>query len=159
METPDVTPATTPGVASAKVFACIVCTQKKIKCDKQEPCSACKKAGTECVFRTPAPPRRRKRKLPEADLHARLQRYEEALKGLGVDIETIDGDSINPGNNNRQESDHRRAATHSSSSEPAGDASVRAAMGRLIVQEGKSRLFEKYVLILRKPLAHVELSL
>lgn len=41
-------------------FSCVVCHNRKVKCDRQEPCSNCAKAKVECVYRPP-PPRRRKR--------------------------------------------------------------------------------------------------
>ncbi|CAG8025585.1 unnamed protein product [Penicillium olsonii] len=42
-------------------FSCVVCHKRKVKCDRQEPCSNCAKANVECVYR--APPPRRKRGL------------------------------------------------------------------------------------------------
>lgn len=49
-----------------KVFSCVHCQQRKIKCDKKEPCTACVKAKTACISRSPAPPKRRKRTSPDA---------------------------------------------------------------------------------------------
>lgn len=39
----------------------------------------------------PAPPRRRKRKLPEIELQAKLQRYKDLLRGYGAQTDE-DGD-------------------------------------------------------------------
>ncbi|KAJ5124126.1 uncharacterized protein N7515_007951 [Penicillium bovifimosum] len=41
-------------------FSCTVCHNRKVKCDRQDPCSNCSKVGVECIYRAP-PPRRRKR--------------------------------------------------------------------------------------------------
>jgi hypothetical protein len=70
-------------------FSCILCKQRKIRCDKHHPCQNCTKARAQCIFRAPAPPRRGKRKPPEANLLARLKRYEDMLQGLGVSIEKL----------------------------------------------------------------------
>lgn len=44
-------------------FACVVCHNRKVKCDRQDPCtpcSNCAKANVECVYRAPPPPRRKR---------------------------------------------------------------------------------------------------
>ncbi|OGE54586.1 hypothetical protein PENARI_c006G10685 [Penicillium arizonense] len=41
--------------------SCVVCHNRKVKCDRQDPCSNCSKADVECIYRAPPPPRRRKR--------------------------------------------------------------------------------------------------
>ncbi|KAJ6087236.1 hypothetical protein N7467_006150 [Penicillium canescens] len=41
--------------------SCVVCHNRKVKCDRQDPCSNCAKADVECIYRAPPPPRRRKR--------------------------------------------------------------------------------------------------
>ncbi|KAJ5820298.1 hypothetical protein N7474_005889 [Penicillium riverlandense] len=47
--------------ASSKSYSCVICYQRKVKCDRQDPCSNCAKSRAECVYRPPPPPRRRKR--------------------------------------------------------------------------------------------------
>jgi hypothetical protein len=73
--------------------SCTVCRQRKVKCDKQQRCSNCIKAGIECVYTIPAKPRRRVgnigvslEDLPKEELVRRLRRYEalfrnQSLKG------------------------------------------------------------------------------
>ena len=80
-----------PIILSSKEHSCLRCAQRKVKCDRNFPCSNCKKSQVECVSVTPAAPRRRKRKLPEEDLLARLKLYEELLKSHGVDFESYNG--------------------------------------------------------------------
>ncbi|KAJ5918381.1 hypothetical protein N7454_010756 [Penicillium verhagenii] len=46
-----------------KSYSCVVCHNRKVKCDRKERCSNCAKASVECVYRAPPPPRRRKREL------------------------------------------------------------------------------------------------
>lgn len=81
-----------------KVHPCVLCQQRKVKCDRNEPCSNCIKANVECI---PAPvlqPRKRKRRFPEAELLERLRRYEHHLRSLGADVDTINRESIREGN-------------------------------------------------------------
>jgi hypothetical protein len=42
-------------------YSCGLCKKRKIRCDRANPCSACVRAGAECIPRSRAPyPRRRK---------------------------------------------------------------------------------------------------
>ena len=75
--------------------SCVLCSRRKVRCDRRDPCSNCTKARAECIFRTPAPPRRRKRRSPETTLHARLRRYEQMLEARGVDMESLDAEFRN----------------------------------------------------------------
>ena len=77
-------PAKTP-----QKHSCALCQQRKVKCDRSDPCAGCRKLGIECIFRAPAPPRRRKRRIPETDLHAKLKHYETLLTGYGAKIEEL----------------------------------------------------------------------
>jgi hypothetical protein len=61
-----------------------------VKCDKQSPCTNCVKSKVECVFRVPPAPRRRKKRLQEDLLLARLRKCEELLKSKGIDIDNPD---------------------------------------------------------------------
>ncbi|MCJ1337752.1 hypothetical protein MMC09_003035 [Bachmanniomyces sp. S44760] len=98
--------ATTDLVASAireeynsknpKQISCTLCQQRKVKCDKQEPCANCTKARVHCVYRAPAPPRRRKKRT-EADLIARLKQMEDQLRTYGAKIEYADTETADGG--------------------------------------------------------------
>ncbi|KIW93273.1 uncharacterized protein Z519_05878 [Cladophialophora bantiana CBS 173.52] len=76
------------GPPQAKAFSCIRCFERKVKCDKQSPCSNCVKSKVECTFRIPPAPRRRKKRTQEDLLLARLKKCEELLKSKGIDIDT-----------------------------------------------------------------------
>ena len=75
---------------SARAYSCLRCAQRKVKCDRTDPCANCKKSHVDCVFVVPAPSRRKKRKLPEEDLVTRLKLYEELLKNNGVEFDAYD---------------------------------------------------------------------
>lgn len=64
--------------------SCVLCQQRKVKCDRQKPCANCLKARAECVPSAPTVPRRRRRKFSEQDLAARLRRYEHLLRKNGI---------------------------------------------------------------------------
>ena len=66
-------------------YSCVVCTQRKVRCDKAKPCQNCEKAGIECEVAPPPPPRRRKRKLDERELIERLAKYEKLMDRNGVE--------------------------------------------------------------------------
>ncbi|OCT48296.1 putative C6 transcription factor [Cladophialophora carrionii] len=70
-----------------KAFSCIRCFERKVKCDKQSPCSNCVKSKIECIFRVPPAPRRRRKRTQEDLLLARLRKCEDLLKSRGIDID------------------------------------------------------------------------
>ena len=76
----------------SKPFACIGCSQRKVKCDKRQPCLACLKSRLQCTYRSTPPPQRRKRKVNE-DAHQavleRLRAYEATLRSAGLPFETF----------------------------------------------------------------------
>ncbi|EAW09333.1 Zn(II)2Cys6 transcription factor [Aspergillus clavatus NRRL 1] len=53
---------TNAGGKTAKIPSCVICSRRKVKCDRKNPCSSCSKHGVECVYRNPLPPRRGKRR-------------------------------------------------------------------------------------------------
>ncbi|KAI1109377.1 fungal-specific transcription factor domain-containing protein [Nemania sp. NC0429] len=71
-------PAAPPHPKPSKILACVHCQYRKIKCDRQQPCSNCVKAKIACKPSVPAPPHKRRR--PNQDLLERLARCEQLLK-------------------------------------------------------------------------------
>lgn len=69
--------------------SCVLCQQRKVRCDKNKPCANCVKAKVECRVIPPQPPRRRKKRLQERDLIDRLKKYESLLADNGVKFEPI----------------------------------------------------------------------
>ncbi|KAI8947562.1 fungal-specific transcription factor domain-containing protein [Xylaria longipes] len=70
--------AAPPHPKPTKILACVHCQYRKIKCDRQQPCSNCVKAKIACKPSIPAPPHKRRR--PNQDLLERLARCEQLLK-------------------------------------------------------------------------------
>ncbi|KAK0379103.1 fungal specific transcription factor domain-containing protein [Colletotrichum limetticola] len=69
--------------------SCVLCQQRKVRCDKNKPCANCVKARVECRVIPPQPPRRRKKRLQERDLVDRLKKYESLLAENGVKFDPI----------------------------------------------------------------------
>jgi Fungal Zn(2)-Cys(6) binuclear cluster domain len=86
---PSSTSGATEGSQSRRKHPCVLCQQRKVKCDRSDPCANCVKARVECVSPTTLPPRRRKKRFPEAELLARLRKYEDHLRRYGADIDAI----------------------------------------------------------------------
>ncbi|KAH7082964.1 hypothetical protein BKA63DRAFT_140631 [Paraphoma chrysanthemicola] len=66
------------------LFACIRCAERKVKCDRQQPCSACIKHSKECVFNPSKPPRKRNRRIKIQSLIDQLNHYEVLLQKNGI---------------------------------------------------------------------------
>jgi hypothetical protein len=133
----------------AKAFSCIRCFERKVKCDKQSPCSNCVKARIECVFRVPPVARRRKKRTNEEILLARLRKCEELLKSKGIDV---DGqDKLGPSTSaaatlesppvSQQVSPDTRDAARLAEDQIFAAPEIRKS-GRLIVDQGKSLFVE-----------------
>lgn len=77
---------------TAKMYACITCVQRKVKCDKRQPCSSCTRSRLICKYRATPPSRSRKRKLEDLNqaLFERLQSHEAALRGAGVQFDAFE---------------------------------------------------------------------
>ncbi|KAF3767727.1 hypothetical protein M406DRAFT_226655, partial [Cryphonectria parasitica EP155] len=78
-----------PSVKLTRGHSCVLCQQRKVRCDKNKPCANCVKAGVECKVVPPQPPRRRKKRPHERELIDRLKKYESLLSQHGVDFEPI----------------------------------------------------------------------
>ncbi len=75
-----------------RVLACVLCQQRKVKCDRKVPCANCIKSQSQCVPATLAP-RRRRRKFPERELLERLRKYEDLLRHNNINFDPLDKDS------------------------------------------------------------------
>lgn len=64
-----------------------MCQQRKVKCDRKDPCTNCAKAGIECILS--APSKRKKSPALYSDLVIRLKRFEDALGTYGADVDKI----------------------------------------------------------------------
>lgn len=75
---------------------CLLCQQRKVKCDRKTPCSNCVKFRADCLAPRSDLPAKRKRRFPEAELLARIRRYETYFRENGLDPEAIGHASKDP---------------------------------------------------------------
>ncbi|CAK7234657.1 hypothetical protein SBRCBS47491_009022 [Sporothrix bragantina] len=71
-----------------RVLACVMCQQRKVKCNRKFPCNNCIRLGVHCVPAT-LNPRRRRRRFPERELLDRVRRYEMLLRQNNVRFESL----------------------------------------------------------------------
>jgi len=69
--------------------SCVLCQQRKIRCDRQKPCANCVKAQVECRVVPSQAPRRRARRPQELYLIQRLKKYEAYMSQHGLDPQSI----------------------------------------------------------------------
>lgn len=75
-----------------RVLACILCQQRKVKCDRKFPCANCVKSRAQCVPATFVP-RQRRRRFPERELLDRLRQYEQLLRQNNIPFEPLHSDA------------------------------------------------------------------
>ena len=71
--------------------SCLLCHQRKIRCDKRSPCANCARADILCCY--PGPDERSGRRLPKstiADVAARVTRLERTISAISKDAARTD---------------------------------------------------------------------
>lgn len=77
--------------ASQRVLACVLCQQRKVKCNRDFPCANCVRARVPCVPASLAQ-RQRRRRFPERELLDRLRHYENLLCQNNITFEPLHKD-------------------------------------------------------------------
>ncbi|KAF7716974.1 Fungal Zn(2)-Cys(6) binuclear cluster domain-containing protein [Penicillium ucsense] len=96
----------------SKPYSCVTCHRRKVKCDRQEPCSNCAKACADCIYQAPPPPRRRKREH-DADVDAPVERG-RSLRQIPKDTPLADGrerETVTPTNDATSSAEKSQAET------------------------------------------------
>lgn len=129
-----------------RVLACVLCQQRKVKCDRKFPCANCTKSHAQCVPATLLGPSQRRRRFPERELLDRLRRYESLLRQNNISFEplhkdppTIEQESLSPAEGRH---DHR----HDEQSGAATAANTSSSPSMTIKSETASKA--RYALIL-----------
>ena len=78
--------------ADLRAFSCLICRQRKVKCDRRTPCSNCVRAEKQCSFIAPVRGKRKRSRAPKEGLHAKLKRYEDLLKAYGARLEPAEAE-------------------------------------------------------------------
>lgn len=124
--------------------SCMICRQRKVRCDKVQPCAECKRRGHECIF--PMPPKATGKKIrPSTDpeILRRLNRLESIVKDIGPPPDEAlrsDSSTVSLLPNSQHRSQERRDS-------PLGDtvnlscesSSPDTRPGRLVSNEGRCR--------------------
>ena len=80
----------TSGIENLKVWNCMNCRRRKVRCDRRHPCAPCTRNKTECVFPISGRiPRRgpNQSTQKQAELVGRLRRLEALVGDLGSQVE------------------------------------------------------------------------
>ena len=124
-------------------LSCIACRQKKIKCDREDPCRHCVKAGTTCVPQTRAKVKRRMKKPADSAIVERLKQLESIvsrLEGDGSNASqsppaTSTTETSTTSQSTQSIADTLGAEKYADRLPAAGSAS---SQGRLVVKDGKT---------------------
>ena len=142
------------GKKPQKAFSCVRCFDRKVKCTKQVPCTSCTRAGVECVFRRPSPPRRQKKRTQAELLLARLKRCEDILQSHGLSPDQSQrhepGEVHEPDQEQHKESlgqgalsRHDSAISNENNGTPNAPQNAEIKdLGNLVVEQGRTRFFE-----------------
>ncbi|KAF2703731.1 hypothetical protein K504DRAFT_391558 [Pleomassaria siparia CBS 279.74] len=141
---------TVPNASTAcqqKSYSCVLCAQRKVRCDKRSSgCVNCAKACVPCIYKAPAPPRRRKKGAQDIDIHAKLRLYENTLRELGVEpADLVSKSHVSASRihdlNETPDAEERESAMSAGPKKPLQGSDTKDA-GVLISGDGKSRYLE-----------------
>jgi hypothetical protein len=129
--------------------SCVTCRRRKVKCDKESPCSNCVRNRIECIFPGPGRAPRKSRKPPDAELLERLRRLEGVVTSLNAQVEGHEQEAAER-ERERQNSTSAEACPMAqqdkrnaqNGANVAADNSVEGLenrFGRLVVEKGRSR--------------------
>lgn len=84
-----------PSLSRRPTYSCLRCSDRKVRCDRQNPCSTCVKHHVQCFYRAPPQPRKKQKRVKQGNLKEKVQRYETLLQNLGVDSNGLPNTSDN----------------------------------------------------------------
>lgn len=131
--------------------ACVHCHDRKVKCDKKSPCSNCQRFHLECTF--PSPFRHSSRQTKDKHVSGNKDANEDILKRIKKiesamqDLNALKKDVLRSRKRRKEQSseDSEEDGSLSAGGEDHGHGnsgvtdSLDHAVGKLIIEEGKSR--------------------
>ena len=129
--------------------SCLLCHQRKIRCDKRSPCANCARADILCCY--PGPDERSGRRLPKstiADVSARVTRLERTINAI----------SKNPSHTDSNLDPMSETRTPPAEGNVSETPMPRDGSGEILVQDGLSTRYVNET-ILSRVLEEVGLSL
>ncbi|KAF4950559.1 hypothetical protein FGADI_8118 [Fusarium gaditjirri] len=134
-------PTPSPPSDALPLRSCTFCRQRKVKCDRQKPCSNCLRANNDCSY--PAG-RGRAAKRPARTLDTRLvdrlQKLENIIKQLTSQVDNT-ANALPSGNGTDEGIEYSLCGTRSYPSGPdngAPDVTIDQQLGRLMIDDSKS---------------------
>ncbi|OCT49494.1 putative C6 transcription factor [Cladophialophora carrionii] len=134
--------ATNPPAPRLNPRSCVTCRRRKVRCNKENPCANCVRAGIECVFPGPGRAPRKSRKPPDAELLARLRRLEGVVHSLGAQVDengVISPTLTRSADIRARFGDAQAGDSPSSDRSDAKRQSIDKNLGRLVISEDRSR--------------------
>jgi hypothetical protein len=135
--------ASTPSAPRLNPRSCVTCRRRKVRCNKENPCANCVRAGIPCVFPGPGRAPRKSRKPPDAELLARLRRLEGVVHSLGAQVD--ENGVISPTTLTGSADIRARFGDAATGDSPTSDRSeshrqsLDKKLGRLVINEDRSR--------------------
>ncbi|KAF5009747.1 hypothetical protein FDECE_4093 [Fusarium decemcellulare] len=120
---------------SPRVLACVLCQQRKIKCDRNFPCSNCIKASVVCTPSTPAPARKRRR--PNQVLQERLTKLEALLDQYSA--------AGPPPQTDETPQEASGASSAPSPMPPSATSDSPLPAGKIVVEDGSVKFMDSYL--------------
>ncbi|KAF4335780.1 bikaverin cluster-transcription factor [Fusarium beomiforme] len=122
--------------------SCVFCRRRKVKCDRQKPCSNCLRANIECTY--PAGRGRaakRSSRALDTRLVDRLQKLENIIKQLTSQVDATANNSLSATETQASDTSALRDVAAADPSEPNSsnpDALIEKQIGRLMIDDSKS---------------------
>ena len=122
--------------------SCVTCRRRKVRCNKENPCANCVRAGIDCVFPGPGRAPRKSRKPPDAELLTRLRRLEGVVHSLGAQVD--ENGVISPALTGSADirarfGEAQRGDSPNSDLSDSKRQSIDKNLGRLVINEDRSR--------------------
>ncbi|KAI1427110.1 hypothetical protein F5Y12DRAFT_197536 [Xylaria sp. FL1777] len=146
---------TTTTAAPPRLRSCVVCRSRKVRCNKESPCSNCRRAGIPCVVPSADRPPRWARRLerfahnaaagersaqaaaPTVQVMERLRNLENLVKELSSQLEQAHALSNSSTGNSPASSTNDRDGDHqTATSFTAGGGTIQSQFGRLVLKDG-----------------------
>ena len=70
--------------AGRLTYSCVRCANRKVKCDRQRPCSGCIKHQVDCVYNIAHSPRKKAKRIKVKALTDQLSHYQDLLQQHGI---------------------------------------------------------------------------
>lgn len=129
--------------SGSKPLSCVTCRQRKVKCNKVDPCNHCTKAGVQCVFPTRVRVPRAKQtgsKTRDVELLKRISRLESLVSKIDATDATDATDAANDSHEDDRSSPGQTSDEISLTSIPGNDSSGSA----------QNRIDEKYAAFVKQ---------